>query len=163
MCRIFQIFSHRFFRNGIPGRKSLTFHYAILLIEDMLHYWYGHILFCITCGTCLRKWKILYINCSKQDFWKIKSKQTIRYVSQGGTPQISFNWAHFHSKKSPTGPIERTPQPEYYNSSSKQLTYYGGPLGFGPIQFFDGFMYEMDSDIRTPPRQTPGSAHLFFW
>ena len=37
------------------------------------------------------------------------------------------------SKKSPTGPTERTPKPEYlYNSSSNLLR---GPLGFGPIQF----------------------------
>ena len=35
------------------------------------------------------------------------------------------------SKKSPTGPTERTPKPEYLIARS-QLR---GPLGFGPIQF----------------------------
>ena len=37
------------------------------------------------------------------------------------------------SKKSPTGPTERTPKPEYLIARS-QLTE-RGPLGFGPIQF----------------------------
>ena len=37
------------------------------------------------------------------------------------------------SKKSPTGPTERTPKPAYLITRS-QLTE-RGPLGFGPIQF----------------------------
>ena len=37
------------------------------------------------------------------------------------------------SKKSPTGPTDRTPKPEYL-IARLQLTE-RGPLGFGPIQF----------------------------
>lgn len=40
------------------------------------------------------------------------------------------------SKKSPPAPTERTPEPEYLIAGSQLAE--RGPLGFGPIQFFDG-------------------------
>ena len=46
-----------------------------------------------------------------------------------------------YSKKSPTGPTERTPKPEYLIVLA---TYLGGPLGFGPIQFLmELFIYNL--------------------
>ena len=42
-------------------------------------------------------------------------------------------WARDISKKSPTGPTERTPKPKYLRSRSQLPE--RGPLGFGPIQF----------------------------
>ncbi len=146
MCRLFQIFSHGFFRNGIPGRKSLTFHYAILLVEDMLHWWYRYIHFLHYVWDLSTKMEDFLHQLLKAGFWKIKSKQTIRYVSQGGTPQISFNWVHFHSKKSPTGPIERTPQPEYLIALASNLRITGS-VGirsysiFWWIHVWNGFWY----------------------
>ena len=55
-------------------------------------------------------------------------------TSVATTTQLFRNLPHFEkSKKSPTGPTEWTPKPEYLLARS-QLTE-RGPLGFGPIQF----------------------------
>ena len=59
-------------------------------------------------------------------------------MEQGPLSVERFDIITYHSKKSPTGPTERTPKPEYLIARS-QLTE-RGPLGFGPIQFFDGIM-----------------------
>ena len=51
------------------------------------------------------------------------------------------------SKKSPTGPTERTPKkPEYLMQFTKR-----GPLGFGPIQFLMEFLTHPSSNPLTKP------------
>ena len=62
------------------------------------------------------------------------------------------------SKKSPTGPTEQTPKPEYLIARS-QLTE-RGPLGFGPIQFLMDFTNclwkKSGQPIEMKLQETPG-------
>ena len=69
---------------------------------------------------------------------RYRDTSSFMVVSPYGTlrSKKQFGWKIQDSKKSPTGPNERTPKPEYLIARS-QLTELG-PLGFGPIQFLDG-------------------------